>query len=76
MRRRWMALVHSNWHLVTFGIALAEGLLANRPAAKTAVVALAEQVIPKALFVDGGLRAQGGGHAPGEGPWSLVKREG
>jgi hypothetical protein len=50
-----------------FGIALAAG---HRLVGKAAVVALTGQVTQKELFADGDLRAQGGGHALGEGPWN------
>lgn len=65
-----MSLAHWNWHLVTFGIALAAG---HRLVAKAAVVALTGQETQKELFADGDRRAQGGGHALGEGPWNSVK---
>ena len=66
-----MAPVHWNWHSVTFGTALA----ANRSAAKAAVVALMEQASRKELFAGGDPRAQGGGHAPVEGPWNCQREK-
>jgi len=66
-----MVLVHWNWHLVMFGIALAERLHGNHSGAKVAVVALVALVglvTPTELFVDVDQRAPGGGHALGEGP--------
>lgn len=67
-----MALAHWNRHLLTFGIAPAEGLHANQLVAKVAVVALVGQVTPRGLFAE---HAQGEGHALGEGPWISARKE-
>lgn len=64
-----MTLVHWNWHLVAFGIALA----ADQLVAKAAAVTLAGQVTPKELFADGDLRAQDEDHALDEGPWNAIR---